>query len=163
MSAPSHIVNYIVEVPKDDPRCTVPGFSLYSPSPVSPEAVWEALAAHDPDLALIQLAHYWLQTDWWIRRHNTEVEEVEKKRREEEDMKKVEEKKKAEIEEDRRWRAELAKKEQRELEWRRREKGKGRARGNTPEAGPSRPRKRRAESSEEGPSSKRAKVSPCGF
>jgi len=43
---------------------------------------------------------------------------------EEEDMRKVEEKKRAEIEEDRRRRAELVEKEQRELEWRRKEKGK---------------------------------------
>ena len=163
MSAPSHIVNYIVEVPKDDPCCTVPGISPYSPSPESPEAVREALAAHDPDLASIQLAHYWLQTNWWIRRHNAEVEEAEKKRREEEDMRKVEEKKRAEIEEDQRQRAELAEKEQRELERGRKEKGKGRAREDTPEAGPSQPRKQRVESEEERPSSKRPKVSLCGF
>jgi len=158
MSAPSPIANYIVEVPKDDPRRTVPGFSPYSPSLVSPGAVWEALAEKDPDLASIQLAHYWLQTDQWIRRHNTEVEEAEKKRREEEDMRKVEEKKRAEIEEDRRRRAELAEKEQR-----RKEKGKGKAREDTPEAGLSRSRKRRAEEEEERPSLKRPKVSHCRF
>ena len=137
MSAPSHIVNYVIEVPKDDPRCTVPGFSPYSPSLVSLEAVREALAAQDPDLASIQLAHYWLQTDQWIRSHNTEVEEAEKKRKEEEDMQKLAEKKKAEIAEDRRRRA-----EQEEKEKQRREKGKGKE--VVSEVGPSSPRKQKA-------------------
>jgi len=73
-------------------------------------------------------------------------------------MRKVEEKKRVEIEEDRRRRAELAEKEQR-----RKEKGKGRATEDLREAGPSRPRKRRAGSESEGPSAKRPKVSPCGF
>jgi len=54
---------YVAEVAKDDPRHTVHGFSPYSPVPVSPEAVQEAIAAADKDLAAIQLAHYWLKTD----------------------------------------------------------------------------------------------------
>jgi len=163
MSAPSPIVNYIVEIPKDDPRRTIHGFSPYSPSPVSPAAVREALAEKDLDLASNQLAHYWLQTDRWIRRHNTEVEEAEKKRRDEEDLRKVEEKKRAEIEEDWRRRAELTEKEQRELEQRRKEKGKGRATEDSPEGGPSRPRKRRAESESEGRSAKRPKQVLAGL
>ena len=163
MSAPSPINNYVVEVPKDDVCRSLTGFSLYSPSPASPGTVREALAAGDTDLAAIQLAHYWLKTDRWIHQHNVGVEEAEKARREAEDMRKVEEKKKAEIEEDRRQRAELAEKEQKESEQRRKEKGKGRATEDTPEAGPSRPRKRGAESEEEGPRSKRPKVSSSGI
>jgi len=58
MSAPPAITTYIVEVPKDDPRRTIHGFSPYSPSPVSPDAAREALAAKDQDLAAIQIAHY---------------------------------------------------------------------------------------------------------
>ena len=83
------------------------------------------------------------------------MEEQECAQKEVEDMRKVEEKKRAEIEEDRRRRAELAEKEQKGLEQRRKESGKGRAREEVPEAGLSRPRKQRAESEEEGPSSKR--------
>ena len=132
MSTPSHIVNYIAEVPKDDPCHTVPGFLQYGPSPVSPEAVREALVAQDQDLASIQLAHYWLQTDRCIWSHNAEVEEAEKKRKEEEDMRKLAEKKKAEIAEDWRQRA-----EQEEKEKQRKEKGKGKE--IVPEAGPSSP------------------------
>ena len=152
MSAPSPITNYVVKVPKDDPRRTVSGFSPYSPSPVSPATVREALAERDPDLASIQLAHYWLQTDRWIRRHNTEVEEAEKKRREEEDMRKLAEKKKAEIAEDRRQRA-----EQEEKEKRRKEKGKGKE--VVSEAGPSSPRKRKATEDPGNAAAKRLKVS----
>ena len=137
MSAPSPITLYVAEIPKDDPRCSIHGFSPYSPSPVSLDAVHEALKVQDPDLASIQLAHYWLQTDRWVCCHNQEVEEQELARKEVEDMKKVEEKKKAEIEEYRRRGAELAEKEQRELERKRKEKGKGRARGDTLEGGPS--------------------------
>jgi len=77
MSAPPTIANYIGEVPKDDPRCTIPGFSPYSPSPVSPDTVREAIATKDQDLAAIQLAHYWLKTDQWVQRHNADVEEAE--------------------------------------------------------------------------------------
>ena len=116
MSAPSPIANYVVKVPKDDPRHTVPGFSPYSPSPVSPEAVREALVVQDQDLVSIHLAHYWLQTDRWIQSHNTEVEEAERARKEEEDMRKLAEKKKAEIAEDRRQRAEQEEKERQERE-----------------------------------------------
>ena len=64
-------------------------------------------------------------------------------------------------EEDRRQRAELVGKEQRELEQRRKGKGKGKAREETLEVGLSRPWKQRAESEEEGASSKRPKVSSC--
>jgi len=78
MSALSAITTYIVEVAKDNVRHTVHGFSPYSPSPVSPEAVREAIAANDRDLAAIQLAHYWLKTDRWVRQHNAEVEESER-------------------------------------------------------------------------------------
>jgi len=163
MSAPAPIVTYIAEIPKDDVCRSLAGFSLYSPSPTSPGAVQEALAAGDKDLAAIQLAHDWLKTDHWIHQHNVKVEEAEKAQKEAEDMRKVEEKKKAEIEEDRRRRAELAEKKQKELEWRRKEKGKGRAREDMLEAGLSRPRKRRAESEEGGPSSKRPKVSSGGI
>ena len=106
MSAPSPITNYVVGVPKDDPRRTLPGFSPYSPSPVSLAAVREALAEQGQDLASIQLAHYWLQTDRWIRNHNAEVERAERQRKEEEDLRKLAEKKKAEIVEDRRRRVE---------------------------------------------------------
>ena len=152
MSAPSPITNYVVEVPKDDPRRTLPGFSPYNPSPVSPAAVREALAEKDQDLAAIQLAHYWLQTDRWIRNHNAEVEAAEKKRKEEEDMRKVEEHKRREIEEDRRRRAEQAEKEKR-----RKEKGKGKE--VAPEAGPSNPRKRKATEEPGAAAAKRPKVS----
>ena len=96
------------------------------------------MAEKESDMASIQLAHYWLRTDRWIRNHNAEVEAAEKKRKEEEDMRKVEEHKRREIEEDRRRRAEQAEKEKR-----RKEKGKGREVG--PEAGPSNPRKRKQE------------------
>jgi len=102
MFASTPIANYVMEVSKDDVRRTVHGFLPYSPSPVSPGAVCEAIAADDRDLALIQLAHYWLKMDQWISQHNKEVEEQERTRKEAEDMRKVEEKKKAEIEEDRR-------------------------------------------------------------
>ena len=83
MSAPSPITNYIVEVAKDGVRRTVHGFSPYSPSPASPGPVREALAAGDKDLAAIQIAHYWLKTDRWVRQHNAEVEEQERVRKEE--------------------------------------------------------------------------------
>jgi len=119
MSAPSPITNYVVEVPKDDPRRTLPGFAPYHPSPVSPDDVRNALAEKDSDLASIQLAHYWLQTDWWIRKHNAEVEAAEKKRRDEEDMRKVEEHKRREIEEDQK---------QRRNRWRRKNGGRRRGR-----------------------------------
>ena len=152
MSAPSPITNYVVEVPKDDPRRTVHGFSPYSPSPVSPDDVRKALAEKDADLASIQLAHYWLQTDRWIRKHNAEVEAAEKKRRDEEDMRKVEEHKRREIEEDRKRRAEQAEKEKR-----RKEKGKGKE--VVPEAGPSNPRKRKATEEPGAAAAKRPKVS----
>ena len=46
-----------------------------------------------------------------------------------------------------------------EADWRQREKGKGRAVEDMPEAGPFQPRKWRAEAEEEGLSSKRLKVS----
>jgi len=156
MSAPSPITNYVVEVPKDDPRSTVHGFSPYSPSPVSPDAVRNALAEKDSDLASIQLAHYWLQTDRWIWKHNAEVEAAEKKRREEEDMRKVEEQKKKEIEEDRKRRAEQAEKEKR-----RKEKGKGKE--VAPEAGPSNPWKRKAMEETGAAAVKRPKVSAPGL
>jgi len=152
MSAPSPIANYVVEVPKDNPHCTVPDFSPYSPYPVSPAAVREALAEQDQDLASIQLAHYWLQTDQWIRNHNAEVERAERKRKEEEDLRKLAEKKKAEIAEDRRQRAEQEEKEQR-----RKEKGKGRE--VVLEAGPSSPRKRKATEEAVNTTAKRPKVS----
>ena len=152
MSAPSPITNYVVEVPKDDPRRTVIGFSPYSPSPISPAAVREALAERDQDLAAIQLAHYWLQTDRWIRSHNEEVEEAERKKKEEEDMRKLAEKKKAEIAEDWRRRAEHEEKEKQ-----RREKGKGKE--VVPEAGPSSPRKRKATEELGNAAVKRPKVS----
>ena len=74
MSASQSIATYVVEIAKDDPRRTVLGFSPYSPSPVSREAVQEALAVQDQDLVSIQLAHYWLQTDRWIWSHNAEEE-----------------------------------------------------------------------------------------
>jgi len=118
MSAPTAITTYIVEVAKDDPRRTIPGFSPYSPSPVSPDAVREAIAADDQDLALIQITHYWLKTDCWVCQHNADVEEVERVWKEEEDLWKLAEKKKVEIEEDWRQRA-----EQEEKEKRRKEKG----------------------------------------
>jgi len=130
----------------------VPGFLPYSPSPVSPEAVREALVAQDQDLASIQLAHYWLQTNRWIRSHNEEVEKAERKRKEEEDMRKLGEKKKAEIAEDQRWRA-----EQEEEEKRRKEKGKGKE--VVSEAGPSSPRKRKATEEPGNAAAKRPKVS----
>ena len=152
MSAPSPITTYIVEIPKDDPRRTVPGFSLYSPSPVSPDAVREALAAKDQDLAAIQLAHYWLQTDRWVRRHNQQVEEQELARKEAEDLRKVEEHKRKEIEDDRKRRAEQAEKEKR-----RKEKGKGKE--VVPEASPSNPRKRKATEEPGAAAAKRPKVS----
>jgi len=152
MSAPSPISNYVVEVPKDDPRRTVPGFSPYSPSPVSPDTVREAIAAKDQDLAAIQLAHYWLQTGQWVRRHNQEVEEQELAQREAEDLQKVEEKKKKEIEEDQKRRAEQEEKEK----WRK-EKGKGKE--VVPEAGPSNPRKRKAMEEPGAAAAKRPKVS----
>jgi len=154
--APSVNAYYVAEVSRDDPRRTIHGFSPYSPVPVSPSAVQEAITAADKDLAAIQLAHYWLQADRWIRKHNDEVDEAERVQRDLEDMRKVEEQKKAEIEEDRRQRAEWAEKKQRELEWKR--KGKGRAREDSPEASPSRSRKRRAESESEGHSSKTPKM-----
>jgi len=141
MSAPSPITNYVVEVPKDDPCRTLPGFSPYSPSPVSPAAVREALAEQDQDLASIQLAHYWLQTDRWIQSHNEEVEKAERKR-----------KKKAEIAEDRRRRA-----EQEEEEKRRKEKGKGRE--VVSEAGPSSPQKWKATEEPGNAAAKQPKVS----
>ena len=153
---------YVTEVAKDDPHHTIHGFSPYSPVPVSPDGVHEAIVADDRDLATIQLAHYWLKTDCWIRQHNAEVEEAERLRKEVEDLRKVEEKKKAEIEEDRRRREQLRKVEEerewRELEQWRREKGKGRAEEEMPEAGLSQSRKRRAESDGERLSSKRLKV-----
>jgi len=64
------------------------------------------------------------------------VEEAEQVWKEAEELRKLEEKKPAEIEEDRRQRAEA---EQKELEWRRKEKGKGRAVEVMPDAGPSQP------------------------
>jgi len=137
MSAPQSIAIYVVEIAKDDPCRTIPGFSPYSPSPVSPSAVWEAIATDDQDLASIQLAHYWLKTDCWICQHNTDVEEAEKVWKEAEDMRKLAEKRKAEIEEDRRQRVEQEEKEQ----WRK-EKGKGKE--IMLEASPSSPRKRKA-------------------
>jgi len=155
MSAPAPIANYVVEIPKDDIRRTVHGFSPYSPSPVPLDAVREAIAAKDPDLAAIQLAHYWLKTDRWIRQHNTEVEEAERARREAEDMRKLAEKKKAEIAEDRRRRA-----EQEEKEKRRKEKGKGKE---VSEAGPSSPRKRKATEELSRTGTKKPKVSVSGL
>ena len=122
---------------------------------MSLDAVWEAIAADDKDLAQIQLTHYWLKTDWWIYQHNAEVEESERVRKEEEDMQRLAEKKKAEIEEDWRQRAELEEKEHQ-----RKEKRKGRAvEENMPEAGPSQSWKWRVGSEEEGLSLKRPKVS----
>jgi len=156
MSAPAPIANYVVEVPKDDVRRTVHGFSPYSPSPVSPDAVREAIAAKDQDLAAIQLAHYWLKTDRWVRQHNTEVEEAERARREAEDMRKLAEHKKKEIEEDRRRRAEHEEKEKR-----RKEKGKGKE--IAPEAGPSSPRKRKATEELSRTGTKKPKVSVSGL
>ena len=156
MSMPAPIANYIVEIPKDDIRRTVHGFSPYSPSPVPPDAVREAIAAKDPDLAAIQLAHYWLKTDRWVRQHNTEVEEAERARREAEDMRKLAEHKKKEIEEDRRRRA-----EQEETEKRRKEKGKGKE--IAPEAGLSSPRKRKATEDPGNTAAKRPKVSVQEF
>ena len=147
------VAMYIVEVSKDDPRRTIDGFSPYSPSPVSPVEVRKALDEQDRDLASIQLAHYWLQTDRWIRNHNAEAE---RERKEAEDMRKLAEKKKAEIEEDRRRRAEWEEKEKR-----RREKGKGRE--VEPEAGPSSPRKRKATEEPGASAAKRPKVSVLGF
>jgi len=124
MSAPSPITNYVIEISKDDPRRTIDGFSPYSPSPVSPAAVRKALDEQDRDLASIQLAHYWLQTDRWIWSHNTEVERAERERREAEDMRRLAEHKKREIEEDRRPRAEWEEKEKR-----RKEKGERKGEG----------------------------------
>ena len=86
MSVPSPIADYVIEVSKDDLRHTITGFSPYSPSPVSPVEVRKALDEQDRDLAAIQLAHYWLQTDRWIRNHNAEVERAERERKEVEDM-----------------------------------------------------------------------------
>jgi len=146
MSARSPIANYVVEVPKDDPRRTIPGFSLYSPSPVSPDAVQEAIAAEDQDLAAIQLAHYWLKTDRWVQRHNADVEEAERVRKEAEDLRKVAEKKKKEIEED--WKRRV---EQEEKEKWRKEKGKEKEKEVVLEAGPSNPRKRKATEEPGGP------------
>jgi len=97
------ITNYITEVSKDDPNRFITSFEPYRPSPVSPDAI------DDKDLALIQVAHYWLQMDCWIWKHNTEVEE-EKILKAEEEQKVAEE----------RWRAE--EEEQKEAEWRRKEK-----------------------------------------
>jgi len=120
---------YVAEVTKDDPCGRIHGFSPYSPVPVSPDGVREAIAADDRDLAGIQLVHYWLKTDCWICQHNAEVEEAERLRKEAEDLRKVEEKKNAKIEEDQRRREQLRKaeeeREQRESERQRREKGKG--------------------------------------
>jgi len=113
MSTPQSIVTYVVEIAKDDPCCTIPGFSPYNPSPVSPSAVREAIVVDDPDLASIQLAHYWLKTNHWICQHNADVEEAEKAWKEAEDMKKLAEKKKAEIEEDWRRRVEQEERERR--------------------------------------------------
>jgi len=110
MSAPSPVTTYIVEVPKDDARRTIAGFSPFSPSPVSPSAL-QAITVEDQDLASIQLAHYWLKTDHWIHQHNADVEEAEKAWKEVEDMRKLAEKKKAEVEEDCRRRAEQEEKE----------------------------------------------------
>jgi len=93
MSAPSPIASYVAEISKDDPCHLIHRFLPYSPSPVSPDVVHEALEVQDPDLASIQLAHYWLQTDRWTCHHNTEVEEQEHAWKEAEDMRKVEEKK----------------------------------------------------------------------
>ena len=53
----------------------------------------------------------------------------------------------------------MAEKEQRELEQRGEEKGKGRAREDMLEVGPSQPRKQRAELEGEGQSTKKLKVS----
>ena len=106
MSAPQSIATYVVEVAKDNPHCTIPSFSPYSPSPVSPDAVQEAIAAEDQDMAVIQLAHYWLKIDRWVHQHNADVEETERAWKEEEGLRKLAEKKKAEIEEDWRQRAE---------------------------------------------------------
>ena len=106
MSALSPVATYMVQVPKDNACRTIDSFSPFSPSLVSPSAVWEAIAADDWDLASIQLAHYWLKTGCWIRQHNAVVEEAEKARKEAEDMRKLAEKKKVEIEEDQRRRAE---------------------------------------------------------
>jgi len=156
MSAPQSIATYVIEIAKDDPCRTVHGFSPYSPSPISPSAVREAITADDQDLASIQLAHYWLKTDCWICQHNTEVEEAEKAWREAEDMKKLAEKKKAEIEEDRRWRA-----EQEEREQRRKEKGKGKE--IVLEAGPSSPRKQKATEEPGNSAAKRPKVSKSSW
>jgi len=152
MSAPAPIANYVIEVSKDDPRRTITGFSPYSPSPVSPAEVRKVLDDQDRDLAAIQLAHYRLQTDRWIRNHNTEVERAEREQREAEEMRRLAEHKKREIEEDRRRRAELAEKERR-----RKEKGKGKE--VVPEAGPSSPRKRKATEEPGANTAKRPKVS----
>ena len=82
------------------------------------------------------------------------MEERERIWREAGELKWLEEKKKAEIEEDRRWRAEY-----KERECQRKEGGKGRAVEEMPEAGLSQPQKRRAESEGEGRSAKKLKVS----
>ena len=103
-------------------------------------------------MALIQLAHHWLQTDRWIQNHNAEVERAERKRKEEEDMRKLAEKKKAESAEDRRRRV-----EQEEKEKQRKEKGKGRE--VVSEAGLSSPRKRKATEEPGNAAAKRPKVS----
>ena len=55
---------------------------------MSLDAVQEVITAEDQDLAAIQLAHYWLKTDWWVCQHNAEVEEAERAQKEEEDLKK---------------------------------------------------------------------------
>jgi len=84
-----------------------------------------------------------LQTDRWIQTHNAEVEEKEWIQKEAEELERLAEKKRLEIEEDRRWR----------------EKGKGRVVGDMLGLGLSQSWKWRAVLEEEGPSSKRLKVS----
>ena len=103
-------------------------------------------------MAAIQLAHYWLKTDRWVQRHNTDVEEAERVRKEEEDLWKVADKKKKEIEEGQKRRA-----EQEEKEKRRRGKGKGKE--VVLEAGLSNPRKRKAMEEPGAAAAKRPKVS----
>ena len=105
-------------------------------------------------MAAIQLAHYWLQTDRWVRHHNQQVEEQELARKEAEDLWKVEEHKRKEIEDDQKRRAEQAEKEKRK-----KEKGKE----VVPEAGQSNPRKRKATEEPGAAAAKRPKVSAPGL
>ena len=180
MSTQSTIINYVVEVPKDDVQRSLAGFSPYGPSLASLDAVGEALAAGDSDLTAIQLAHYWLITDCWIHQHNREVEEVERARKEvvdllkaEEKKKKKKKKKKKEIEEDRRRRVkqeEKKKKKKKEIEedWRqrvkqeekeKRRKEKGKGKEVVSEAGLSNPWKRKATEEADSAATKKPKVS----